>query len=218
MKSRLFLVIAVFPFSVALALEPTISGKGEEMLSDDFSGAELGKGWRTQTGEWKAVDGVMRSKQIPADNHSAAARHLLPMQDGIYQMRFRLVDEGTSFHFGFDPAHGELKKRGHLFSVIVSKAKVTLMKHIDKDKPKEDPNEVLATAAHQFEAGKWHTLLVEKKGDDVVAQILPDGESTKPIVLKATHPTFHVKTPTLVFRCLGDGVEIDDLKAWKIAQ
>ena len=188
------------------------------MLSDDFSGAELGKGWRTQTGEWKAVDGVMRSKQIPADNHSAAARHLLPMQDGIYQMRFRLVDEGTSFHFGFDPAHGELKKRGHLLSVIVSKAKVTLMKHIDKDKPKEDPNEVLATAAHQFEAGKWHTLLVEKKGDDVVAQILPDGESTKPIVLKATHPTFHVKTPTLVFRCLGDGVEIDDLKAWKIAQ
>lgn len=34
----------------------------------------------------------------------------------------------------------------------------------------------------------------------------------KAIVLKASHPTFHVATPTLVFRCIGDGIEVDDIK------
>ena len=32
--------------------------------------------------------------------------------------------------------------------------------------------------------------------------------------LKTSHSTFGVKKPTLVFRCVGDGVEIDDLKVW----
>ncbi len=212
----LFLVL-IASAATSFALEPVISKKGAEKFSDDFSAAELGKGWRVQTGEWKAADGVMRTKQIPADNHSAAARYTLPMQDGIYEMRFRLVEKGTGFHFGFDPAKGELKKKGHLFSVIVSKAKVTLMKHVDKNNPKDDPNEPLATAGHEFEAGKWYHLLVEKKGNDVAVQIAPETGGAK-IELKASHPTFHVKTPTLVFRCLGDGAEIDDIKVWDVAE
>jgi hypothetical protein len=40
-----------------------------------------------------------------------------------------------------------------------------------------------------------------------------DGKS---IVLKASHPSFHVPTPTLVFRCLGEGVEINDLQVWNL--
>ena len=37
-------------------------------------------------------------------------------------------------------------------------------------------------------------------------------EGKDPLI--ATHATFGVKNPTLVFRCLGNGVEIDDVRVW----
>ena len=69
-------------------------------------------------------------------------------------------------------------------------------------------------APHAFKAGDWYRLTVEKTGNDVVARISSEEGATK-LELKATHPTFHVTTPTLVFRCVGDGIEVYDLKVWK---
>ncbi len=187
---------------------------GELVLADDFSGDTLAKGWAAQYGEWKPVDGVLAARQIPADNHAAAARRALPMGDGAYEMRFRLTGKGQAFHFGFDPAPGQLKKRGHLFSLIVTPAGAKLMKHVDKDQPQDDPNEDLAIADAAFRIGVWHTLRLEKRGNDVTASLRSETGDVS-VSLTASHPTFHVKTPTLVFRCVGDGVEIDDLKVWK---
>lgn len=187
---------------------------GELLLSDDFSDDTLAKGWAAQFGEWKPAGGVLTARQIPADNHAAAARRSLPMQDGIYEMRFRLTGKGQAFHFGFDPARGELKKRGHLFSLIVTPTQAKLMKHVDKDKPLDDPNESLAIADAVFQTGVWHTLRLQKTGNEVAAAIRSESGDIS-ISLSASHPTFHVKTPTLVFRCIGDGIEIDDLKVWK---
>ena len=186
--------------AVSSAAEP------KALLTDDFNRAELGKDWHVNTGGWKIVDGVLRVKEIKADKHSAAARRAIVTQDAVYELRFRFVDEGKGFHFGFDPAKGELKKKGHLFSVIVTPGGWRIMKHVDKAKPKEAPNEVLATARATFKKGQWYALRVESRGDDVTASIKGVGE------LKGSHPTFHVKKPTLVFRCLGDGVEIDDIR------
>jgi hypothetical protein len=53
-----------------------------------------------------------------------------------------------------------------------------------------------------------YSLRVTTWGNYVTARI--DGKQP----LKASHPTFGVKKPTLVFRCLGDGVEIDDIQVW----
>lgn len=194
------------------ALEPQNSKKGELLFAHDFAKG-LPKGWNAQFGEWKAVDGVLRAKQIPADNHGAAARKVLEMQDGIFELRFRFTG-GRGFHFGFDPKRGSLKKKGHLFSVIVMPTLAKITKHVDKSKPKEDPNEDLARIQHKFTNREWHTLLLEKKGNDVIAQIQPPSGGT--MVLKASHPTFHAPTPTLVFRCLGDGIEVDDVKVWRV--
>ncbi|MCB1229002.1 MAG: hypothetical protein KDN19_01980 [Verrucomicrobiae bacterium] len=206
------LILALVAATPAFAATP--AEKGELVLEENFDGDSLAKGWAVQFGDWKPVDGVLQAKQIAADNHPAAARRALPMQDGIFEMRFRLAGEGKAFHFGFDPAPKQLDKRGHLFSVIVTPTMAKLMKHVDKDKPKEDPNEDLAVAEHAFKAGDWYRLTVEKTGNDVVARISSEEGATK-LELKATHPTFHVTTPTLVFRCVGDGIEVDDLKVWK---
>ena len=199
-----------------VALDPVEQRKGKQVYAHDFSDG-LPKGWNAQFGEWQAVEGVLRARQIPSDNHGAAARQVLAMGDGIFEMRFRLVGKGTGFHFGFDPKPGVLKKKGHLFSVIVSPNQVKIMKHVDKARRAEDPNEDLATAAHRFAPGKWHRLQLEKRGNHVRAQITPD-DGGKIISLKASHPTFHVPTPTLVFRCIGDGIEVDDVKVWRMTE
>ncbi len=197
---RLLLVLACASAATLSAAE------SNPLVDDDFGRAELGKAWHVNTGSWKIVDGVLRAAEIKADHHSAAARRAIVTKDADYELRFRLTGDCKAFHFGFDPAPGELKKKGHLYSVIVMPTGWRIMKHVDKAKRTEDPNEVLATAKAAFKKGEWYSLKVVGRGDDVTATIQGIGE------LKASHPTFHVKKPTLVFRCVGDGVELDDIK------
>ncbi|NNC89094.1 MAG: hypothetical protein HKN82_11600 [Akkermansiaceae bacterium] len=178
------------------------------VLADDFARAELGPGWHVNNGEWKIADGVLHIREQPADKHAASGRRTVETGNAVYELKFRLGENCRAFHFGFDPAKGQLQKKGHLFSVIITPDSWKIMKHVDKARRKEDPNETLATAKTAFETGKWYTLRVTTWGPAVKATI--DGGAP----LEATHPTFGVRKPTLVFRCVGDGVEVDDITVW----
>ena len=216
MLSRIVIALSFLAVQ-AQALEPVLLSKGAPAFTADFS-RQPTEGWKAYFGEWKAKDGVLHARQLDKDNHIASAHQTLEMQDGIFQVRFRLVGKGRGFDFTFRHKPGSLKKKdGRLISVMVTPTKVWIRKHKDRGNPKKDPDEDLAKATHKFAPGQWHTLLFEKRGNDVVAQIRPDG-SDKIIKLKASHPTFHVPTPNLVFRCTGDGIEIDDVKVWKPKQ
>lgn len=216
MLSRVMIALSVLVVQ-AQALEPVLLTKGAPAFAADFS-RQPKEGWKAYFGEWKAKDGVLHARQLDADKHIASAHQTLEMQDGIFQVRFRLVGKGKGFDFTFRHKPGSLKKKdGRLISVMVTPTKVWIRKHRDRGNPREDPDEDLAKATHKFAPGQWHTLLFEKRGNDVVAQIRTDG-SDKIIELKASHPTFHVPTPNLVFRCTGDGIEIDDVKVWKPKQ
>ncbi len=192
---------------ISLTFADEAPANSDVALEDSFDRAELGKGWNSTTGEWKIVDGVLTGREIAAEKHSAATRKVLATQNAVYQLKFRLTGNCRAFHFGFDPARGELDKKGHLFSVIVTPKSWQILKHIDKNRREEDPNEKLAEEKVTFEMDQWYTLRVTTWGTFVTAKI-DDKE------LKASHKTFGVKKPTLVFRCLGDGVEIDDIKVW----
>lgn len=197
----------MFPFVIAFAsAADDRPPKSNFAVRDSFDRKELGKGWHINTGSWMIAEGVLRAREIPADKHSAAARRIVETNNAVYELKFRFINQGKVFHFGFDPARGELKKKGHLFSVIVTPASWKIMKHVDKNRPQEDPNEVLATQKSEFESGRWYSLRVTTSGKNVTAEI--DGQEP----MKASHPTFGVKKPTLVFRCVGDGVEIDDIR------
>lgn len=208
MKSPLATVAACLLLTVsAIAGEPPANS--ELAVDDSFDRQELGKEWHINTGEWKVVDGVLRTAEIPAEKHSAAARRTVETRNAVYELRFRFVEDGKAFHFGFDPARGELKKKGHLFSIIVTPGSWKIMKHVDKNRREEDPNETLAAQKTPFKRGCWYSLRVTTWQTHVSARI----EGKEP--LKASHETFAVKKPTLVFRCLGNGIEIDDIKVWK---
>ena len=202
-----FFALLFLTTSLTYASDPPANS--ELAVDDSFERTELGEGWHVNTGEWQIVDGVLQAREIPAEKHSAAARRTIETQNAVYELRFRFVDDGKAFHFGFDPARGELKKKGHLFSVIVTPTSWKIMKHVDKNRREEDPNETLAQQQTPFKRGCWYSLRVTTWQNYVTARI--DGKES----LKASHATFAVKKPTLVFRCLGNGVEIDDVKVWK---
>lgn len=176
-------------------------------VDESFDGGKLDtKVWKVGVGDWKQADGVLKGAERPADKHAAALRRVIETKDADYELKFRFTESGKGFHFGFDPAKGELPKKGHLFSVVITRESWKIMRHADKRNVKAHPNKNLAVAKAKFETGQWYSLKVMTRGEAVTARI----NEMKP--LEASDPEFAVRKPTLVFRCLGDGVEIDDLK------
>lgn len=191
--------------------EPTLGKKGKLLLEENFEAAALPKGWARNTGTLTVADGVLHASQLAKDNHIAAFRKALPLQDCAIQLDFKFAG-ATTFNLGFDPAPGELKKKGHLFSVVITPTGWTLTEHNDKADPnsKAKPH---AKAAAKFAQGEWFTMLLEVKGDNVVVRV--DGKEP----LRATAKDFHVKKPGLVFRVGGkDGQEmlVDNVKVWAL--
>ena len=195
----------------ATAPEPTLGKKGRLLLDEKFDGDAVPKGWTKNTGVLSVSGGVLHAGELASEKHVGAFRKLMPLQDCAVQLDLKFAG-ATTFHLGFDPAPGELKKKGHLFSLILTPESWSITEHVDKDDPKSK-NTVHATAATKFAPGEWVTLLLEVKGDTVVVS----AEGRAP--LRATAKDFPVKKPGLVFRVGGkDGQEalIDNVKVWAL--
>jgi hypothetical protein len=195
----------------AADLTPQLGTKGKLLLEEQFDGPAVPKGWVANTGALAIQDDALRASEKAADMHIGAFRYRLAVQDCAVQIDFRF-DGGRIFNLGFDPAPGELKKKGHLLSVTVSPAQWTIIEHNDKADP-ASKTKTHASAKTAFEPGKWYTLLLESKGDTVVAQI------TGKEPLRATSKDFHVKKPGLVFRMGGkdtDAISFDNVKVWEL--
>jgi hypothetical protein len=195
----------------AADLMPQLGVKGKLLLEENFEGGELPKGWNRNTGKISVAGGVLHASQVAADEHVGAFRKAVPVQDCAVQVDFQFAGARV-FNLGFDPAPGELKKKGHLFSVIITPESWNITEHNDKANP-QSKNVVHAKAAAKFEPGKWHTLLLECKGNEVIARVA----GKEP--LRATAKDFHVKKPGLVFRMGGkDGQEVllDNVKVWEL--
>jgi len=212
MKSaRFFFFFFATSIATAADLTPTLGTLGDKLLDETFSGAELPKGWNANTGTLRVKDGVLLAAEKSGDMHIGAFRYRLPVQDCAIQIDFKLGGARV-INLGFDPAPGELKKKGHLLSVTINKTGWSIIEHNDKADP-ASKTKTHAKAATEFDAVTTYTLLLECKGDNVVAQIV----GKEP--LKATAPDFHVKKPGLVFRMGGpDGQEVafDNVKVWAL--
>jgi hypothetical protein len=209
--THLFLLLAVTSFATAADLTPHLGTLGETLLEETFSAPEVPKGWNANTGSLRIVDGTLRGAEKSSDMHIGAFRYRLPLQDCAIQIDFKL-GEARIINLGFDPAPGELKNKGHLLSVVISKTGWSLIEHNDKANP-ESKTKTHAKAEIDFDPATTYTLLLECQGDNVVAQIA----GKEP--LKATAPDFHVKKPGLVFRMGGkDGQEVtfDNVRVWAL--
>lgn len=213
MKIRpLFLTFVATALPLAAAeLAPMLGQKGKLLLEEKFDGDAVPKTWTRNVGALGVSDGALRGSQQASDNHAAAFRRALPVRDCAIQLDFKFAG-ATTFHLGFDPAPGELKKQGHLFALVVTPEEWSIIEHPDKADTKAK-NTVLVKAAAKFAPGEWHTLLLEVKGNDVVARA--DGREA----LRASAKDFHVKKPGLVFRVMGkdgDAVLFDNVRVWEL--
>ncbi len=209
LASALFVLIAL-PLAAA-GLEPTLGKKGKLLLDEKFEGDAVPKGWNKNTGVLTAAGGVLHASELASDQHVGAFRKLMPLQDCAIQLDVKFAG-ATTFHLGFDPAPGELKKKGHLFSLVLTPESWSITEHVDKDDPKSK-NVVHGKVATKFARDQWVTLLLEVKGDTVVVS----AEGRAP--LRAMAKDFHVKKPGLVFRVGGkdgQGVQIDNVKVWAL--
>src|SRR6185503_2362952 len=136
-----------------------------------------------------------------------------PVQDAAIQIDFKF-DGARGINVSANPSPGELTKRGHLYSVMITPAMWRITEHNDK-LDRRSQSKTLASAAERFESGQWYTLLVETKGDNIVAQI--NGKQP----LRATSPDFHVKKPGIEFRVLGPTMAeacFDNLRVWELKE
>ncbi len=205
------LSLALFATGLTAAPEPTLGRKGAVLLDESFGGAGVPAGWTKNAGVIAVADGALRANELVKDNHAGAFRKALPLTDAAVQVDLKL-DGAASFNLGFDPAPGALKKKGHLFSLILTPTSWQLTEHADKGDP-ASKNIVHAKAAATFPRDRWVTILLEMRGDTVVVHA--DGH--KP--LKATAKDFAVKKPGLVFRVGGKDEKplwIDNVKVWAL--
>ncbi|MDB4638074.1 MAG: hypothetical protein P8M30_09315 [Planctomycetaceae bacterium] len=202
-----------FAFVATLLCSSVIAAEPKPVVDETFD-APLSKKWTKQTGAWKVEEGVIKLSQLKADNHIAAFRLAQPIQDARIQVDFTLKGAKV-VHLGFDPAKGELKKKGHLYSVVLTPKQMIVQLSRDKN-VEESKNENLATAEIDLQQGKSYSLVLEMKGDHVDVELKQEGASQS---IKATvrHPSIHVKKPGLVFRVGGaDGQELhlDRVRVW----
>jgi hypothetical protein len=216
MNCRLFLTAAVLQVlwtaSLAAAdLEPTLGKKGRLLLEESFEGDTLPKGWTGKTGGLRIADGVLHASQKRDDGRLGLFNREQPMQDAAIQIDFKF-NGARGINLSCNPSPGELRKHGHLFSVMITPAMWNITEHNDKADPKSR-SKALVSAPEKFKPGQWYSLLIEMKGDDVVATV----EGKKP--LRASSQDFRVKKPGLEFRVAGrDGEEIlfDNLRVWAL--
>ena len=208
MPCRILAALAVFATSTALCLadkaaelKPALNQPGKFVVDEKFAGGALPSSWGGVQGDWQVRDGAVVGKEKASDAHAAVLFLNQPHRDGIVRFSFKL--EGAK---GFNLSLNHLK--GHLFRVTVAADGLTLSKDKDKKDPKSKAVQ-LGKAAGKFEAGKWHTLLLETKGGKVSVQ------ADNGAKLEGSHPELDVDKTGYRFVVRGESLRLSDVKVWQ---
>lgn len=179
----------------------------ETRFAEKFEGKERPAKWAVNFGHWEPADGVLVVRQLDKDNHAAASRWQVPLSDCALSLKAKF-EGATMFHVGFDPMAGQLKKQGHLYSLVVSPTKAQLKKHRDKaDDNSKD--ETLAEASLSVAPKEWFTIELKAEGEKVSVKIT--GKNGSLAKLDAQDASFKVAKPAVVFRVIGGDVHFDDV-------
>lgn len=232
MKRILPVALALTLTSGLFAAEP-----GKLIFEDKFernesqeTTEEIGNGWTTNSqnraGGNKQVDlknGAMHITMHATADHAVGVGHAAGFRDGTVALRFMLEDAQDVL--GVDIADPECKEvhSGHLFKIDVGTSKVVVddkksgamnMKFYEARKAKTLTPEQSAFIAAQktttpntLEAGQWHDLLIDVKGDTVSVSI--DGKSLATVRSPGVeHPTKRMIRLSVPRQAWVDDVEV----------
>ncbi len=224
MKNTLLSLLALtVTGSAADVPAPPLAGKGTLIFSDDFSRAELGKGWRASAPAFTIADGVMKAGQTRAD-HGAVGAVKAAFQDGVIEFKFRF-EGATSIHAVCDDKAFNGSHAGHICRATITPRLIRLgddkeggMRNdifaMRKDPArKAEGDKLLAGRTQTFpakiEPGRWYHWRMEIVGDEMRVSL--DGQAIgslkSPGLAHFTKSEFH-------FTVNGRDALFDDVRIW----
>jgi len=171
--------------------------RGKLLMSEDFAGplapftgkpvgfASGYEGWRYnagpttgKSGMWKVADGCFTGIESPEAHHPATASFGMKFKDAIIQCEVRLDDvpaEGRQYRSFFVKA---TDVKDYVCALFGSTSGVNALAYDDEHadpKSKQRAKFPAVAAALPSKLGEWHTVVLEIKGDELVATM--DGKS-----------------------------------------
>jgi len=184
-----------------LLLVPTFA----QAAGKEGNPSKLPSNWYANFGYWELDGDTLVCRELKEDKHPGAARLRTPMTDGTIRCRVKFDEGAKFFHIGFDPAPGQLDKKGHLYSLVLTPQSAMLKKHRDK-KRDDSKDATLANVRFEKPLQGWHTIELTASGKEVRVSI--DNQYQ----LKGTDDSFGVKKPGVVFRVGGGDVYVDQIE------
>ena len=203
---------------------PLISRPAQLIFHDRFDKSAVRPEWKPLHGtRWSVVDGALKGEPATRDyqqaqinkgnkSHSGrtpSSRLMVPTDDCIVLLRFKLTDKLVGAHFGFND--GTFKTgTGHVcrFTATINKG-LTLQK--DKNaKSQGDLDTTMAKSPFKLKRNTWYWMMLEIVGDQMAAQV-----SGGP-VLTARHARIDIPKDQINLPTRGGGVIFyDDVRIWK---
>jgi hypothetical protein len=180
-------------------LAARLSIRGALLYAEDFAGPELGTEWKRAHGSWTIVDGALRGKELAEDKHAAVIKHALPAKDFVLQFAFKF-DGAKQATCSFDG-------KGHICRVILTPQGFSLRRDVPKSGA-EKP-QTLAKAEIELKPGTRHTMLIEIRGKEFLAQV--DDLATA----VGEHEGIALDKSTFGFPVSGDGFVVDSVRVWE---
>ena len=177
-----------------------LAERGKLIVSDDLK-QPLGAGWRVGKGKWEVADGAIRSSELPADSHGAVARYDLKFDDAIIQYSFKL-DGAKTTTLSINTT------KGHLCRVLITPSGLSIRKD-DMDKKGPDKAVVLQESKRPIPAGEWLTLVVEIRGQELLASL-----NGQPIAL-GEHEAIAAMKANFGLTVAGESVSFKSLRVYE---
>ncbi len=164
MSLRLLALLAlVSPLCAAEAPATLLAQPDKEILHDALTKDTKGAEWKIAKGKWERTPEGIHVEELPADSHGAASRVPMKLQDFVASFEFRF-DGAKSISLSINDA------KEHVARVMITPAALRIQKD-DHDHDGPDKAVVFLNQAQAFEAGSWHSVVLEMVGDTMVATI-----------------------------------------------
>ena len=160
-------------------------------------------GWRLRPGKWEFVDGAMKGTELKEDKHGAVARFPLAYQDVVIQYDVQ-VNGCKQTTFSVNDA------KEHVCRVLIGKDGFKAQKD-DKDHDGPDKAKPFNNVATPFQPGTWHTVLIEIKGEEMIATV--DGKTDAASFGSDT--LIGVAKANFGFTVSGESASFRNLRVWE---
>ena len=169
-KACLALAIAALCALIASAAEnlpkTLMTERSKLLCSEDFATLDA-KTWHVAKGKWEIADGGLKGVEVKTDKHPGVISRQFPFKDAVIQFDVQ-VNGCRQTTFSINEA------KAHLARALFTKDGFSAQKD-DQDHEGPDKVAVFGRVALPLKPGEWHTMLLEFKGEEMVATM--DGKS-----------------------------------------